>query len=112
MADDNKNDIPEMNLDNNYSQNKPVVPNQSEMQKNMEKTRKELNKLKVFAIKKYPFIESIGLLPPQSLKIFIEEEIGENIPKEEFEKLHKKIHLFFIIPDDKAKEIPKIREEL
>jgi predicted nucleotidyltransferase len=112
MSDDNKNDIPEMNLENNYSQNKPVLPNQDELQKNMEKTRKELNKLKLFATKKYPFIEAIGLLPPQALKIFIEEEIGENVPKEEFEKLHKKIHLFVVVPDDKAKEIPKIREEL
>ncbi len=110
--DKSKTDIPEMNLDNKYSAEKPVIPSQSELQKSMEKTKKELNKLKIFAMKKYPFIESIGLLPPQAVKIFIEEEIGENIPKEESEKLQKKIHLFIMIPDDKGKEIPKIKEEI
>src|SRR5271157_2137641 len=99
MPDDN-NDIPEMNLNNNYSSKKPILPNQNELQKDMDKTKKELNKLKLFMVKKYPFIQAIGILPPQSVKTFIEEEIGENIPKEEFEKLHKKIHLCAIIPED------------
>ncbi len=107
----NENDIPEMNLDNNYSPNKQILPN-PELQKGMEKTRKELNKLKSFIVKKYPFVQAIGLLPPQSLKLFIEEEIGENVPKEESEKLQKKIHLFIIVPEEKLKEIPKIKEEI
>jgi len=109
---ENENNIPEMNLGNNYSPNKPIVPSQNELQKGMEKTKKELNKLKLFILKKYPFTQAIGLLPPQSVKLFIEEEVGENIPKEEFEKLHKKIHLFMIVPEEKLKEIPKIREEI
>ena len=70
MAEDNKNDIPEMNLREQLFSNKPILPNQDELQKNMEKTKKELNKLKLFATKKYPFIEAIGLLPPQSIKDF------------------------------------------
>lgn len=109
---ENDNNIPEMNLNNNYSPNKPILPSQNELQKGMEKTRKELNKLKLFITKKYPFVQAIGLLPPQSIKLFIEEEIGENVPKEEFDKLHKKIHLFMIVPEEKVKEIPKIREEI
>ncbi|MFZ1971086.1 MAG: nucleotidyltransferase domain-containing protein [Candidatus Nanoarchaeia archaeon] len=111
MAEESGKDIPEMNLSNNYSSNKPM-PNPTEVQKNMDKTKKELNKLKLFITKKYPFTEAIGILPPQSIKMFIEEEVGENVPKEEQEKLLKKIHLCVIIPDDKVKEIPKIKEEI
>jgi len=105
-------DIPEMNLTNNYSPKKPILPDQSEMQKSMDKTKKELNKLKGFITKKYPFVKAIGLLPPQANKVFIEEEVGENIPKEEFEKLNKKVHLCVIIPEDKFKEINKIKTEI
>ncbi|MDE1848903.1 MAG: nucleotidyltransferase domain-containing protein [Nanoarchaeota archaeon] len=111
MAEEGNKDIPEMNLNNNYS-NRPNIPNPNEAQKELDKTKKELNKLKTFIIKKYPFTEAIGLLPPQSLKFFIEEEIGENLPKEEFEKLQKKVHLMMLVPNDKAKEIPKIKSEV
>ena len=49
--------------------------------------------LKNWIIKKYKFTQALGILPPQSIKIFIEEEIGENLPEAEFQKILKKIHL-------------------
>ena len=101
---DERNDIPEMNLDNNYSPNKSILPNHNELQKGMEKTRKELNKLKSIITKKYPFVQSIGLLPPQSIKLFIEEE---EVPKE----TEKYMHLYIVIPEDKFKEAQKIKKE-
>ncbi len=104
--------IPGMNLDN-YSEKKSVVPESSERsQKELEKIKKELEKLKAFIVKKCPFTESIGILPPQSTQIFIEEEIGENIPKNELQKLQKKVHLYIVVPEEKLKEIPKIKKEI
>ena len=75
MADDN---IPGMNLEDKYSTKKPIVPENTEkVQKEMEKTKKELDKLKNYITKKYKFTKSISILPPQSIKFFIEEEITE-----------------------------------
>ena len=85
--------IPGMELDTKYQTNKLVMPENSEkIQKELEKTKKELDKLKVFIVKKYPFTQAIGILPPQSIKIFTEEEIGENVPEQDTQKLQKKIH--------------------
>ena len=114
-----KNDVPEeqsipgMNLDTKYQAKKSVIPENSEkMQKELEKTKKELEKLKIFIVKKYPFIQAIGILPPQSIKIFTEEEIGEDVPEQEVQKLQKKMHLCIIVPEEKFKEIPKIKKEI
>ena len=104
------NDIPEMNL-NNYSDKKPVVPETPEPKK-MDKTKKELEKIKNFIVKKYNYVKSISIIPPQALKEFIEEEVGENIPKEQFEKLQKKIHLYVVLPEDKMKEANKIKKSI
>ena len=53
MADE-RQDIPEMNLDNKYSNKKPIVPENTEkVQKEMEKTKKELEKLKSFIVSNY-----------------------------------------------------------
>lgn len=104
--------IPGMNLDN-YSEKKPVVPESSlKSQKELEKKKKELEKLKAFIVKKFPFTQAIGILPPQSIKIFIEEEIGENLPEAEFQKLQKKVHLYIVVPEEKIKEILKIKKEI
>ncbi len=107
MDKDNKNqDIPEMNLDKKYSDKKPVVPDTSEkVQKDMEKTKKELEKLKSFIVKKYNYIQSISILPPMAIQKFIEEE---EIPKE----TEKHMHVYIIVPEDKIKEIPKIKQEI
>lgn len=105
MAQDEKN-IPEMEISNKYSSKKPILPENSEKQiKEMEAAKKELEKIKNFIVKKYSFTQSLSLLPPQSIKLFIEEE---EVPKE----TEKHMHLFMIIPEEKLKEIPKIRQEL
>jgi predicted nucleotidyltransferase/uncharacterized protein (UPF0332 family) len=111
--DNEMSEIPEMDLSRNYSDKKPIIPeSQTEIQKNTEKVKKDLEKLKSFIIKKYPFTQAIGILPPQSLKEFIEEEVGENIPEKQKEKLMKKIHLYMIIPEEKLKESSKIKKEI
>jgi len=105
--------IPEMELDNKYSAKKIPLPESSEkIQKELEKTKKELEKLKAVIVRKYPFTQAIGILPPQSVKLFIEDEIGEDVPREELEKLLKKVHLYIIIPEEKFKDIPKIKKEI
>ncbi|GBE20110.1 nucleotidyltransferase domain protein [archaeon BMS3Abin17] len=107
MNPDNRDqDIPEMELNNKYSDKKPVVPeNQEKVKKDMEKTKKELEKLKGFIVKKFPYTMAIGILPPQSIKLFIEEE---EVPKE----TEKHVHLQVIIPEEKLKESPKIKQEI
>jgi predicted nucleotidyltransferase len=70
-----------------------------------------LDKLKGYIVKKYPFTQAISILPPQSIKDFIEEET-ENLNKEQIEKLQKKVHLNIIVPDEKEKEIPKIKKDI
>lgn len=107
--------IPEMDLDNKYTSKKPGVPEvgapANEKDKNGEKIKKELDKLKGYIVKKYPFTQAISILPPQSIKDFIEEET-ENLSKEQVEKLQKKVHINIIIPDEKEKEIPKIKKDI
>ena len=107
MEKDSKdNSIPEMNIKNKYSEEKPKIPeNSSEAQKEMEKTKKEVEKLKTFIVKKYPFVQAIGILPPQSIPVFIEEE---EVPKE----VEKHIHLYMVVPEEKVKEIPKIKQAI
>ncbi|MCX6749146.1 MAG: nucleotidyltransferase domain-containing protein [Candidatus Pacearchaeota archaeon] len=106
-------EIPGMDLDNNYSGKKPLLPEGTEkLQKEMEKTKKEFDKIKALIVKKYPFVQAIGILAPQAIKLFVEDEIGENIPPEELQKLQKKNHLYVIIPEEKFKEIPKIKKEM
>jgi len=117
MRKDNKPEesfgIPGMELANQYSPKKALLPEDAEKtKKELEKTKKELEKLKVFIIKKYPVTQAIGILPPQSIKNFTEEELGEDIPQEEIQKIQKKVHLYIIIPEDKFKEIPKIKKEI
>jgi predicted nucleotidyltransferase/uncharacterized protein (UPF0332 family) len=109
MGKDNKaseNEIPEMQLDKKYSDKKPIIPEApKESKKDMDKTKKELEKLKNFITKKYKYVQSISILPPVSIPKFIEEE---EIPKE----TEKHIHLYIIVPEDKEKEIPKFKEEV
>lgn len=112
---EDRNEIPEMelNLNQNYSSKKPLMPEPpTKVQKEMEEVKKDIDKIKTFIVKKYPFVQAIGILPPQSLKDFIEEEVSDSVPKEQFEKLAKKIHIFVIVPEEKLKEIPKIKKEI
>ncbi len=99
-------EIPEMNLDNKYSTRKDIIPETSDkMKKELDKTKKELEKLKTFILKKYPFTQMLSILPPMSIKNFVEEE---EVPKE----TEKYIHLYMIIPEEHFKELPKIKEEI
>jgi len=106
-------EIPGMNLDTKYTSKKSVIPEGTEkLQKEIDKTRKELDKLKGAILKKYPFVQAMGILPPQAVKVFADDELGEQIPEEEFKKLQKKVHLYIIVPEEKFKEIPKIKKDI
>lgn len=99
-------EIPEMNLDNKYSDKKQVSNvDMEKVQKEMEKTKKELEKFKAYTVKKYPFIQVMGILPPQSIKLFIDEE---EAPKE----TEKYMHIYIIMPEEKLKEFQKIKLDL
>src|SRR4030042_188425 len=99
-------DIPEMNLDNKYSGRKDLIPEAPEKtKKELEKTKKEFEKLKTFILKKYPFTQIVSILPPASIKNFIEEE---EVPKE----TEKYIHLLVVIPEENFKEASKIKTEI
>ncbi|MBS3070987.1 nucleotidyltransferase domain-containing protein [Candidatus Pacearchaeota archaeon] len=97
-------EIPEMSLGNKYSA-KPQVQDLSAAQKEVAKTKKEFDKFKSQSLKKFPFIEAIGILPAQLTKTFIDEE---EAPKE----TEKLVHVYIIVPEEKLKEIPKIKQEL
>lgn len=104
--DKENNEIPGMDLQNKYSSKNDIIPqDQQKVKKELEKTKKELEKIKAFIMKKYPFTISLSLLPPKSIKFFIDEE---EIPKE----TEKIVHLYMIIPENKFKEIPKIKTEI
>ena len=49
------NEIPEMNLWNKYQHIPKIPQDMGKMQKETEKKKKELDKLKSFILKKYPF---------------------------------------------------------
>lgn len=98
--------IPGMTPDKKYSEEKPIIPeNSDKVQKEMVKTKKELEKLKNFIIKKFPFTQVISILPPQAMKVLIEEE---EVPKE----TEKYVQLYMVVPENKFKEIPKIKQEI
>ena len=97
--------IPGMDIDNKYSNKKPIVEDADKIKKEMDKKKEKLEKLKSSLIKKFSFIEAIGVLPPQSIPIFIQDE---EAPKE----TEKLIHLLVVIPEDKFKEIKKIKKEM
>ncbi|MFC1685412.1 nucleotidyltransferase domain-containing protein [Nanoarchaeota archaeon] len=83
--------------------------NKKEMEKERQKIMKELEQLKdklekfkKDALKKFPFITSISLIPPEASKLFEEEGM-----KNEKDKLF--FHVYVTMPDDKAKEYPKVK---
>jgi len=104
--ENHENDIPEMNIDNKYSTNKELIPENSEKaKKDLEKAKKEIEKLSAFILKKYPFTQVLSILPPASIKNFIEEE---EVPKE----TEKYIHLLMVVPEENLKESQKIKTEI
>ena len=81
----NDEEIPGMNLDRKYDKRNIIPESPTEAKKEMEKTKKELDKLKNFIVKKYPFTQSLSILPPQAIKLFIDEE---EVPKETEKYIH------------------------
>jgi predicted nucleotidyltransferase/uncharacterized protein (UPF0332 family) len=78
----------------------------AELKKQMDKTKKEIDKFKAEITKKFKYIEAIGLVPAQAAaKIEEEYEVSEEDAKK------KLIHILTVIPEDKFKEIGKIRLE-
>ena len=93
-----------------YDEKKPPVLGtevSEEAKKKMDATRARLEKFKKEAIKKYPLILAIGIIPPQAADKF-DEEMGLT----EEEEKEKPMHLTVLIPEDNFKEIGKIRAEL
>src|SRR3989344_3859958 len=115
IKDENKDEsnqddeIPGMDISNKYSKSMPGLPNGSEdaakIKKEMDKKKEKLEKLKGQIIKKFNFIESVGILPPQSIPIFVQDE---EVQKE----TEKYLHLLVIIPEEKFKEIKKVKKEI
>ena len=98
-------EIPGMDLDMKYNKNPSIPENTVESKKEMDKTKKELENIKKFITKKFPFTQSISILPPQAIPMFIEEE---EVPKE----TEKYLHLHIIVPEEKLKQIPTIKKEI
>jgi len=106
-------EIPGMKIDPKYVEEKPLLPeNIGQAKREMEKIKKELEKLKNFILKKHPKTQAIGILPKQAVKLFIDEEIGENLPEEQERKLREKIHLYVIVPEEKAKDIHELKMKI
>jgi predicted nucleotidyltransferase len=99
-------DISDMNFMKKYSPSIPELSqNQTEIQKKMETTQKELKGIVDWIIKKYPFTQSISVLPQQSIPNFLKEE---EVPKE----TETFIHLYMVVPEEEYKNIPKITKEI
>lgn len=81
----------------------------AEVKRELEKLKTKLQSFQKHILKRFSFINSIGLLPPQASKIIEEEEeIEKGKEGKEGEKL---IHLLILLPDEKEKEAPKIKVE-
>ena len=107
-----ENSPPPKNLNEQLNEKKYIskkdMPELSEsVKKDLEKQKKSLDKLKTWIVKKYPFTNSIGILPPQSIPNIEKEE-----PIPEAERKHKRTHLVIIIPEEQFKNISKIKEEI
>ncbi len=79
----------------------------SQKKEEMEKVRKELENLKNIIIKKYPFTIAVSLFPPQT-----SDKIEEEEALTEAEKKEKPIHLLVIIPEEKFKDLQKIKIDI
>ncbi len=78
----------------------------AELKKNMDKTKKEIEKFTNEIKKKYKYIEAVGIIPLQASKKIEEEfEISEKDSKKGL------IHIVTIVPEKHFKEIGKIRLE-
>jgi predicted nucleotidyltransferase len=104
-------EIPGMTTNIDYeAQKKMPIAGQDipeKAKKQMEATRKKLEKFKKEVVKKYPFTIALGIIPPQAADRFDEE-----LALTEEEKKEKPMHLTIVIPEEKFKEIGKIKTDL
>jgi len=105
---DKKENMKDLISQDKYVPNRLDLPEISEKDKEqLDDKRKELEKFKKRILKKYKFIFSVGIIPPQASEK-IEEE--EDVPVEEAKK--KPMHLLVLIPEEEFKNIRKIQAEL
>ncbi len=97
--------IPGMNLDTKYSKVPLMNSNSGEVQRGLDKTKKDLDKLKGFILKKFPFTQALSILPAQAVPGFVKEK---EIPVE----AEKLLQLYMVVPEKNFKEIPKIKKEV
>ncbi len=96
----------ETSLDSKYSTRADLIPETPDkMKKELDKTKKEIEKIKSFILKKYPFTQVLSILPPASIKGFIDEE---EVPKE----TEKHIHMLMVVPEENFKDAQKIKQEI
>lgn len=112
MTNDKNKDSNETTLDDKKYQSpdiKAPVPQgpTPEQQKEMEKRREKLEKIKKTILKKFKFISAIGIIPPQAGQIFDDEN---ELPEAERKK--KPMHLLVVLPDEKEKEFNKVKLEI
>lgn len=74
-----------------------------EVKKEIEKVQENLREFKKSMLKHFPFIEAMGILPPEAAQV-IEEE--EEVEKEKDEKL---IHVVVVVPEKNAKKIQEMK---
>lgn len=87
-------------------EDKPKI-DEEKVKKEMEKTKTKLEEFKKELVQKHNFIDAIAILPPQLSEKFEEEE---EVPEKE--RKEKPIHIMIIMPEDKFKEIDKIKAEI
>ncbi len=85
----------------------PKKIDEEKIKKEMEKTKEKLEEFKKNLLKKYNFVEAVGILPPQLSEKFEDEE---EVPPEE--RKEKPIHVLVLVPEEKFKDLPKIRTEI
>ncbi|MEM4230561.1 MAG: nucleotidyltransferase domain-containing protein [Candidatus Pacearchaeota archaeon] len=90
---------------------RPKKFSEEEIKKEIEKTKEKLDKFKTKLLEKYNFIIGIGILPPQAIVKFEEEDnIFESIPDEKERK--KLIHVLILTPEEQFKNFNKIKPEI
>ena len=113
MVEKKDKDSVEKNLSENYipkskTGNLPTInPIDKKTQEEMNKIKNSLDRFQKEACEKFKFVEAVGLIPQQASKKIEEEYL---IPEEEAKK--DLIHLLVVIPEEKFKEIEKIKLDL
>jgi len=82
--------------------NKDLEKERQEMIKKLEALKDKLEPFKKEVMKKFPFITSISVLPPEATKLFEEDAM-----KNEKEKIN--YHVYVTLPDEKIKEYTKVK---